>query len=158
MKKQTVYIESSVISYLTSKPSRDLIIASNQQITTEWWMNARKKFNCVISDFVTQEVSKGDSNAASLRLNNIKDLKILAINNDINKLAIKYLKLLNIPEKSSIDAYHLALAIWYNVDFLMTWNCKHIANAINIKILTQYNIANNMGMPVICTPQELLEV
>ena len=158
MDKQKVYIETSVISYLTAKPSRDLIIASNQQITNEWWQKSRDNFDCYISDFVTQEVSRGDTEAAASRLNAIKDMNVLIINDDISDLADEYLKLLNIPEKSQIDSYHLAFAVWYNIDFLITWNCKHIANAINIKKINKYNLINNIAMPVFCTPQELMEV
>jgi hypothetical protein len=157
MAKQKVYIETSVISYLTAKPSRDLIIATYQKITYNWWHFAKNKFDCYISDFVTQEVSQGDKKASALRLNNIKGLDVLVVNDEISDLANKYFKLLNIPIKSKIDTYHLAFAVWYNIDFLITWNCKHIANAVNIKKINAYNLMNNIWMPVFCTPQELME-
>jgi hypothetical protein len=85
-------------------------------------------------------------------------LNILIINDDISDLADEYIKLLKNPEKSKIDTYHLAFAVWYNIDFLITWNCRHIANAINIQKINKYNLINNIAMPVFCTPQELMEV
>jgi hypothetical protein len=157
MEKQKVYIQTSVVSYLTSIPSRDLIIASYQKTTYDWWHRSKNKFDCYISDFVTQEVSQGDQKAASLRLNVIKDIDILVVNDEISKLSDIYYKLLKIPEKSKIDAYHLAFAVWYNIDYLITWNCRHIANAINIKKINNYNLKNNIWIPVLCTPQELME-
>jgi hypothetical protein len=158
MEKQKIYIETSVISYMTAKPSRDLVIAGHQQITQVWWHKAKNKFDCYISDFVTQEVSRGDKNAAILRLDMIKDFDVLVINDQISNLAEIYLNLLEIPEKSKIDTFHLAFAVWYNIDFLITWNCKHIANAFNIKKINNYNINNNLWVPVLCTPQELMGV
>ena len=157
MEKQKVYIETSVISYLTAKPSRDLVVAGHQKLTYDWWHNVKKYFDCYISDFVTSEAAQGDKNAALLRLNVIKDLDILAINEEIQILAEKYYHLLKIPEKAKLDTYHLAYAVWYNIDYLITWNCKHIANAVNIKILNNYNLINNLWAPVFCTPQELME-
>lgn len=83
---------------------------------------------------------------------------MLRINDNITELADVYFRLLNIPEKSKIDAFHLAFAVWYNIDFLVTWNCKHIANAKNIQKVNNYNNVNNIWIPVFCTPQELMEV
>jgi predicted nucleic acid-binding protein len=158
MGKQKVYIETSVISYLTAKPSRDIVIAGHQKTTYDWWHKSKNKFDCFISDFVTQEASQGDKNAASLRLNMIKDLYILVVNEEIVQIAENYFKLLKIPDKAKLDTYHLAFAVWYNIDYLITWNCKHIANAINIKKINSFNLINNLWMPVFCTPHELMEV
>lgn len=69
---------------------------------------------------------------------------MLRINDNITELADVYFRLLNIPEKSKIDAFHLAFAVWYNIDFLVTWNCKHIANAKNIQKVNNYNNVNNL--------------
>ncbi|MEI6091150.1 MAG: type II toxin-antitoxin system VapC family toxin [bacterium] len=158
MEKQKVYIETSVISYLTAKPSRDLVTAGHQKTTYDWWHKSKHKFDCYISDFVTQEVMQGDKEAAALRLDVIENLDILVVNNEISELADIYFQLLSIPYKSKIDAYHLAFTVWYNIDFLITWNCKHIANAINIQKINSYNAVNKIWIPVFCTPQELMEV
>lgn len=85
-------------------------------------------------------------------------MDVLVVNREISGLAEIYFNLLKIPNKSKIDAYHLAFVVWYNIDFLITWNCKHIANAINIKKINNYNLENNIWIPVLCTPQELIEV
>jgi hypothetical protein len=107
MEKQKVYIETSVVSYLTANPSRDIVIAGHQKTTFDWWHKSKNKFDCFISDFVTQEASQGDKKAASLRLNMIKDLDILVVNEEISQIAENYYNLLKIPDKSKIDAYHL---------------------------------------------------
>jgi len=129
MIKQKVYIETSVISYLTSKPSRDLIIAAHQQITYDWWNTIKPNAECYISQFVIDEIQKGDSEAAQFRLKAIENLLILEVNDNIKNLAKKYQELLNLPEKSKLDAFHLAIAVIHRIDYLMSWNCKHIAAA-----------------------------
>jgi hypothetical protein len=158
MDKQKVYIETSVISYLTAKPSRDLIIAGHQRITQDWWKYAKPKFECYISQIVIEEISMGDSNAAAKRLYAVEDILNLEFTPLIDNLARKYMNLFGIPEKAKLDAYHLAFAVVNKIDILLSWNCKHIANAlINIK-LRDYNSNNSLFVPFLCTPQELLEV
>ena len=157
MEKQKVYIETSVISYLTANPSKDIVVAVHQQITNEWWHKARQKFDCYISDVVLAEIEKGDSKAALSRIDAVKDIRILEYNPEIEKLGLVYLELFKIPDKSKLDAAHLALSVWYNIDILMSWNCKHIANAlVNIK-LRENNNRNGLFTPILCTPEELLE-
>jgi hypothetical protein len=158
MVKQKVYIETSVISYLTAKPSRDLIIAGHQKTTYDWWHKAKPKFDCYISQIVIEEISFGDKNAALKRLEIVKDITDLGYSLEINDLALQYLKLLNIPEKAKFDAFHLAYTVLFNIDFLLSWNCKHIANAVINSKLRDFNIENSLFVPFLCTPQELLEV
>lgn len=158
MEKRKVYIETSVISYLTAKPSRDIIVAGHQQITTEWWHKAKNKFDCYISQIVIAEIGQGDKSASSNRLKAVQQIPELGYNLEIENLAIQYLKLLNIPEKAKLDAFHLAFAVIYKIDFLLSWNCKHIANAmVNYKI-KDFNYSKSLFVPFLCTPQELLEV
>ena len=157
MEKQKVYIESSVISYLTSKPSKNIVVAGHQQTTYDWWNKARKKLDCFISDFVIHEISLGDKDEARKRLDAVKDFTFLENNPDIEELGLIYFKLFNIPEKSKFDSLHLAITVWYKVDFLLSWNCKHIANAnVNLK-LREYNNKNDLFTPILCTPEELME-
>jgi predicted nucleic acid-binding protein len=158
MEKQKVYIETSVISYLTSKPSRDLIIAGHQQITQDWWHKAKPKFDCYISQIVIEEISLGDKNAALKRINAIQNIPDLGYNSEVENLAFQYFKLLGIPEKAKLDTFHLAYAVLYNIDFLLSWNCKHIANAMINSKLRDFNNNNSLFVPFLCTPQELLEV
>ena len=128
--KPTAYIESSIISYLTARPSRDLIVAAHQQITVDWWEDVRPKVDGFISPFVNQEISRGDSEAAQKRIEAVKDLPVLEINHDIQELAEKYFVALEIPEKARLDAAHLAIAVWHEMDYLLSWNCRHIVSAI----------------------------
>lgn len=158
MEKKKVYIETSVISYLTAKPSRDLVVAGNQQITQDWWNKSRTKFDCYISQIVVEEISLGDKNASLSRLNSVKNIPSLGYNSSIENLAIQYINLFAIPDKAKLDAFHLAFAVIYKIDFLLSWNCKHIANAmINLK-LRDFNNIHSLFVPFLCTPQELLEV
>jgi hypothetical protein len=158
MGKQKVYIETSIISYLTAKSSRDLIISAHQKITSDWWHKIRKKFDCFISQFVIDEISRGDKTASSKRLLETQNIPILEYSKEIDSLALRYVELLNIPEKSKTDAFHLALAVWSEIDILMTWNCKHIANTLVTHKLREYNENNSLYIPILCTPMELMEV
>ncbi|MBM2813428.1 MAG: hypothetical protein HW421_190 [Ignavibacteria bacterium] len=154
--KAKVYIETSIISYLAAKQSRDLIVAANQQITHEWWDNRRNLFDLFSSSLVIEEASKGDSDAANKRLAILNNINIIGLNPEIMKFAGMIINGRILPTKASDDAIHISVAIIYSFDYLLTWNCKHIANAeIQKQIL---KLANKFGyeMPVICTPYELL--
>lgn len=156
--KQTVYIETSVIIYLTSNPSRDIVVAGHQQTTYEWWNQSRDYFDSYISQFVIDEISSRDMLAANKRIEAIKNINELQVNDEVEKLGDIYLKSFNIPEKSKLDAYHLAIAVWYNIDYLLSWNCKHIANAVVNKKLIDINNKMGLNSPILCTPLELIEV
>ena len=156
--KPTVYIESTIISYLTARPSRDLIVAAHQQITVEWWEDVRPKVDAFISPFVNQEISRGDEKAAQKRIEAAKNLPVLEINDEIQKLAEKYFVMLEIPEKSRLDAAHLAVAVWHEIDYLLSWNCRHIVSGRVKKLLEEINATLNLKTPVLCTPEELMEV
>lgn len=158
MAKTTVYIETSVISYLTAWPSRDLIVAAHQQITADWWAAIRPQVECVISPFVIQEAERGDQTAAQKRLESITSLRVLNLNDEITALAQKYFAAIDIPEHARLDAFHLATAVWHRVDYLLSWNCKHIASGRVRKIVGEINSQLGVPTPVICTPEELMEV
>lgn len=153
----TVYIETSVISYLTAKPSRDLIVASHQQITVEWWEQVLLKVSCFVSDFVTQEAERGDAVYAQKRLEAIKDFPVLELNDEIKALAQKYFATLQIPERARIDAFHLATAAWHRMDYLLSWNCTHIASGRVRKTVREINDGLGVPTPTVCTPEELME-
>ena len=154
--KKTVYIESSVVSYLTAKSSRDLVIAAYQQITREWWNSESTKYDCFVSDFVFDEISRGDSNAASERMKAIENFKKLSLNQTVLDLAKHYEKGLGIPEKSKLDLYHLAISVGNGMDYILSWNFKHIANAFIREKLFEINSALGLRTPTICTPEELI--
>jgi len=155
--KPTVYIETSVISYLTSRPSRDLIVAAHQQITQDWW-RLLYLFVPYISEVVYDEISMGDSKAADKRINAIKGFTYLNINTKVLDLAKEYFDAINLSEKARLDSVHLALAVHHGLDYLVSWNLVHISGARPRKIVEQINYSHNIRTPIICTPEELLEV
>ena len=151
-----VYIETTIVSYLTARPSRDLIMAAHQQLTQEWWENRRANFDLYTSQFVIQESSAGDAKMAQTRLEALEEIPLLSVTQEAVTLARTLVEKGPIPEKAEVDALHIAVAATNGMDYLLTWNCKHIANAemqIGIGKLCR---ATGFEPPVICTPEELL--
>lgn len=155
-KKESVYIETTVISYLTAWLSRDLIRAAHQQITQEWWQNRRNDFEIFVSEFVIQESSAGDSEAAEERLEALEGIALLNVNSEVENLAKKLVAEKAVPEKSVTDALHIAVAAVHAVDYLLSWNCRHIANAEMQDAIRKVCEENGCKFPKICTPEELL--
>ena len=156
--QSSVYIETSVIGYLTSKPSRDLIVAAHQQITGDWRENALRHYNAYISSIVLEEISRGDINVAQLRLEKVSSFPVLEVLPEIRILADTYFSALDIPEKARADSYHLAIASWHGMDFLVSWNCTHIVNGRIKMMIEEINARQGIRTPIICTPEELMEV
>ena len=153
---ESLYLDTSVIGYLTIRPSTNLITASNSVITQNWWDTRRQNFTLYISEVVLEELARGDQEIATKRLELISELPLLAINEAVEELAQQFLIKSNLPPKASDDALHIALATVYKVDYLLTWNCKHIANAQIQKKLSQISIESGYELPTICTPYELM--
>jgi len=156
--KPTIYIETSVISYLTAQMSRDLIVAAHQQVTAEWWEQALPKFEPFISPVVLEEIGRGDPNAAEKRIKSVQSFGILDVTPEVRDLAEHYFAGIDLPEKARADAYHLALAVWHGMDYLVSWNCTHIAGGKVKLIVAGINAGRGIGSPIICTPEELMEV
>jgi predicted nucleic acid-binding protein len=154
---QTVYIESSVISYYAARRSRDLIIAAHQEITLEWWEKALPSFDAFVSQIVYDEISRGDPESAQKRLEAIQKLNVLEMTVDTAALGKLYYRALNIPEKAINDAFRLALAVYHGMDYIVTWNCTHIAAGRVISIVQNINDEQGYQTPIICTPEELME-
>jgi predicted nucleic acid-binding protein len=154
--KESVYLETSVVSYYVSRPSDNVITLAHQKITWEWWLKAIERFDVFISDVVIDEVSLGDPEAVKRRLDELRDFPYLELNNRVEDMARGYLDRLGIPEKSYRDATHLAVASVHNIDYLVTWNCTHIANGEIIKRLMKINGSFGIHTPIICTPEELM--
>jgi len=154
--KPKLYLETTIPSYLVAAPSRDLIVAAHQQITNEWWSNQKEKFDIYISQFVIDEASGGDPRLAKERIKIISKFPKLEINNEVKLLAASFIDSKVIPIKAVIDAAHIAIAAVHNMNFLMTWNCAHIANAIMAQSIQNICIKNGYNCPVICTPEELI--
>ncbi|TAK53414.1 MAG: DNA-binding protein [Bacteroidetes bacterium] len=154
--KPSAYIETSVISYLTGRPSRDLIVAAHQQITTDWWERHREHYRLYISEFVSLEASKGDVHAAEKRMIVVNQLELLEVNEIARELAMIIIQKGLLPREAVEDAFHIAVATVHRVDYLVTWNCKHIANAEIQKIIAKTVAESGFELPTICTPEELL--
>jgi predicted nucleic acid-binding protein len=155
--REKIYVETSVISYLTSRLSRDLIVAGHQQITQEWWANQRDKFELFVSQTVLEEIAGGDQEAAQQRLSVIESLPLQEITEEAIALAKDLVRLGPLPEKAAVDALHIAIAVTNKVDYLLTWNCKHLANAALRSRIERVCRARGYDPVVICTPEELLE-
>lgn len=156
--KESIYIETSVVSYYTSKPSRDLIALAHQQITWDWWPKAVKRFDVYISEVVVEEAAAGNKESAEKRLIELKGFPHLELTERVEQIAQIYMEKLSLPKKALRDAAHLAVASVHNIDYLITWNCVHIANGEIIKKLLKLNEKLKIKTPVICTPEELMEV
>ena len=151
-----VYIETSVISYLAARPSRDLITAAHQQLTQEWWQNRRAHFDLYASQLVIQEAGAGEAEMAHKRLALLEQLSLLDLSEASVKLGRALVANGPIPEKAAVDALHIAIATVHGMDYLLTWNCKHIANAEMQTAVTAVCRSDGYEPPVICTPEELL--
>lgn len=153
-----VYLETTFVSYLTARPSRDVVIAGHRQTIHEWWQTCRGRFDLVASQLVVQEAGAGDPQAAQERLNVLATLTLLEVTEEAMALAQELLTTRSVPEKAAEDALHIAIAVTNGVEYLLTWNCKHLANAtIRAKI---EEVCRSAGYEpvIICTPEELLEV
>ncbi len=156
--KSKVYIETSVISYLTARPSRDLLVAANQQVTLEWWQDRREQFDLFVSQMVEQEISSGDKDAVSKRQQALRNCSFLDITPEAIQLAERLIDQNAIPKQAAEDALHIAVGTVSGMDYLLTWNFKHIANAAmraNVELVCRLN---GYEPPVICSPMELMEV
>ncbi len=156
--KESIYLETTVVSYYTSKPNRDIIALAHQEITRQWWPIVIRQYNFFISEVVVEEADFGDVEAAKKRLEELKDIPHLELNDKVEEMAQVYMERLEIPEKSFRDAAHLAVACVHNIDYLVTWNCTHLANGEAIKKLMKINESLGIHTPIICTPEELMEV
>ncbi len=154
--KPKLYVETSIISYLTSRPSRDVVINANQQLAQEWW-ETRQTFDLYISELVIDEISKGDSQMAQKRLGLIQDIPLIEFTDKAKDLAKEILNQNILPPKATLDVFHIAVTVVHELDFLLTLNCKHIANAFIFRRIEKICSEFGYEMPIVCTPQEILE-
>jgi hypothetical protein len=152
-----VYVETTVVSYLTARPNRDLIVAAHQEVTREWWETRRAAFRMVASQLVLAEAGAGDPDAAARRLEVLGDIELVEATAEALDLARRLVSGGAIPATSPEDALHVALAAAVGAEYLRTWNCKHIANAaIRSRIDAECRRAG-LVPPALCTPLELME-
>ena len=154
--KPSVYLETTIPSYYTARASRDVVIAGHQATTRDWWENRLARFRAFISQIVIDEASGGNAQAARDRLLAIKPFPLLDIRDDAIELARALIESGPLPAKAARDALHIAIAAVHGVDFLVTWNCTHIANAEMTAKITEICADHGLVCPVICTPEELM--
>ena len=154
--KPTVYLETTIISYLTAKPSRDVIIAGHQQITHAWWNDHRQDFELFVSQLVVKEIGSGNPEMAAKRLALIHGLKALAMTETALNLAQSLISSGPLPQKAADDAIHIALAAVNEVDYLLSWNCKHITNLFIQRDLAKILARQGFRLPTIGTPESFL--
>jgi len=153
----TVYIETSIVSYLRQRPSSQVVMAARQLLTHQWWDDERGNYELVTSQYVLDEASAGDPMLAAERLQLLDGIPLLPLDNQISVIANEIMSRAILPSKASIDALHIAMVAHHRIQYLLTWNCKHIANA---KILPRiHDVLMDLGcpIPVICTPEEMVD-
>lgn len=155
--KESVYIETTIPSYLTAWRSPELIMAAKQEATRNWWETSRSRFELFISQIVVEEAGGGDEEAAKRRLSAIEGFSELDVSTEAESLALRLLTESALPERAGTDALHIAVATVHGVEYLLTWNCKHIANAVIRPDIENICRAAGYEPPVICTPLELME-
>lgn len=153
----SVYIETTVISYLVARISSDLVTAAHQQITLDWWASRRRAFTLYVSELVHQEASSGNQEAAEQRHEVLRDLPSLALTPHVRDLAARLLRDAVVPASSAADAVHIAVAAVHGIDYLLTWNLRHIANAQMKWRIERTCLAAGYIAPVVCTPEQLME-
>ena len=154
--RPTVYVETSVISYLVARPSTDLLTRAHQKTTQEWWAE-RARFQLYVSSFVADEAKQGEPAYATQRLGVIATLLVLDVPEDVDRVARALLLRGSLPRKAETDALHVAVAAVNGVDYLVTWNLRHIANPAMRRRIEEVCRSCGFEPPILCTPEELLE-
>jgi predicted nucleic acid-binding protein len=154
--KARVYIETSMVSYLTAKPSRDIVAAAHQQISLDWWERRRHDFDLVTSLLVVNEARMGNPEAATRRLAVLEGILLLEVTAAAQKLAVTIVQKGLLPQAAYPDALHIATAAVHQVEYLLTWNCNHIANAEILPRIAFICEPFGVALPYVCTPEELL--
>lgn len=154
--RPTVYVETSIVSYLAAHPSRDLVTAARQQITHTWWRERRPSFEIFASQVVLDEAAAGDPNAAARRMDIVRAVPLLDLTPEVADLAAALILRLPLPPRAGADAAHIALAAVHGVNYLLTWNCAHIANAELRPRIERICREQGYSVPVLCTPDELM--
>ena len=154
--KPTVYIETTIPSLLTAWPNRDLQVAAQQVTTREWWEKRRQAFDLYVSQEVLKEAARGDANAVRSRLAALTECKVLAATDMAEALTERILSTGLIPSRAASDAVHIGYAAAHGMDFLLTWNCRHILNKVIERRLAGVCATMGLSLPVLCTPSELM--
>lgn len=155
-RNKTVYIETSIVSYLTARPSSDLLAAAWQKATLDWWETQRGRFELCTSNVVIEEALKGDPRGAELRMAALKHIPLLELTDSVLAFSKVLIRTGTLPKKALGDSLHIALSVVHGVDYLITWNCRHIDNAETKPIIRNICMEQGYKYPEICTPFELM--
>lgn len=153
----SVYLETTVLSYLVARPSAVPLIAARQEITKAWWERQRETFACYISEVVLEEAAQGDAAQAALRLEAVAGMSKLAASPDAERLADGFMQSA-LPARAALDAAYLAIAAVAGTKYLLTWNCAHLANAQILDRLEPIALRFGCVLPRVCTPEELMGI
>jgi len=154
--KSKLYLESTIPSYHVARPSKNLVLAAHQIVTRDWWMRRLSDFEVYISDVVLDEIALGEPAMAKKRLALVRPFPLLAATDESRQLARALIESGPLPAKAVRDAAHIAFASVHGMDFLLTWNCRHIHNAMISRRLSGVCAALGFTLPVLCTPRELM--
>lgn len=154
--RTSVYVETTIPSYIVANPSRNAYERSCQERTRLWWENHRGDYELCISQVVLEEVGQGDATMAGKRLTLLDGIPQLDLNADVERLATGLMNSGVLPSAAGRDAAHIAVTCVYEIDILLTWNCKHIANPHIMKQLRKVVERHGFDLPVVCTPDQLL--
>ena len=154
--KPALYVETSVVSYLTARPSRDIVAAARQQLTEQWWQR-RDEYDLFASPLVLEEAGMGDAEAAAARLHILREIQLVAPAPEADALAERLFREVPFPTRAAADAVHIAVAATAGARFLLTWNFKHIANPVLRERIGQVCRLSGVEPPILCTPEDLLE-
>jgi len=154
--KEIVYIETTITSYLVARPSRDLVLSAHQQLTREWWENERVKYHCITSEEAMREAMQGEPEMARARVKALGKLHVIGVTSEVEAMAATFMTTGALPPGMRPDATHLAAATLSGADYLLTWNCRHLANAHVLRRLQKEAERRGWLLPGVCTPMELM--
>ena len=152
----SVYVETTIPSYLTSWPAKNLVAAAHQAITREWWDSRRDSFQLYTSQLVIVESRGGDASAAQLRIDALHGIPVLSLTKDVEWIAGELEEKQLVPPSAGADAFHIGYAAVHRMTYLLTWNCRHIANAERLPAIERFLAENGYHVPIVCTPEELM--
>ncbi len=151
-----VYIETSIVSYLKQRPSGQVIAAARQLLTRKWWDFEREKYELRTSQYVLDEAGKGDPSLSAERLQSLSGIPLLGLPDEIPELATEILSRAILPATAQLDALHIAATVYHELEYLLTWNCTHIAHATILPRIRDLLLELGYPMPIICTPEEMV--
>ena len=152
----TLYVETSIVSYLRQRTSSQVVMAARQLLTHQWWNDERGKYQLVTSQFVIDEESAGDPVLAAERLAMLEGVLLLPLDPDIADIADENMLRAILPVKARTDALHIAAVAHHRIQYLLTWNCRHIANGRILPRIHAVLIDMGIPIPIICTPEEMM--